>query len=126
MKSQGGHCSTPCNKNEGPFCYDKWSMVFDGIKRNAMPAGFWEEGTWNQWTDEKLLPIISNLVFTQTFHFLFFWFILVDFELSCLMKKANLKITQLIFIWPKVNKETLEKKREECSKLGIKTPEWCQ
>ena len=52
MKSWDGQCSTPCNKNEGPFCHDKWSMVCDGMERVAKSAGFWDEGTMkpmNRW-----------------------------------------------------------------------------
>ena len=71
IKSWDGQCSTPCNKNEGPFCHDKWSMVCKGMERVAMSAGFYDELTWNQWTDKMLLRMISTLFCTQTFHLLF-------------------------------------------------------
>ena len=46
-------------------------MACNGMERVAMSAGFWDEGTWNHWSDEMLLRMISTLCCTQTFHLLF-------------------------------------------------------
>ena len=54
MRSWGDQCSIPCSKNEGPSCHDKWSVVCNRMERVAMSAGFWDEGTWDQWTHEML------------------------------------------------------------------------
>ena len=71
MESWNAQCSAPCNKNEGPFCHDKRSMVCSGMERVAMSAGLWDEATWNQWTNGMLVRMMSTLFCTQTFHFLF-------------------------------------------------------
>ena len=71
MRSWGDQCSIPCSKNEGPSCHDKWSVVCNRMERVAMSAGFWDEGTWDQWTHEMLYHKTSTLLCTQIFHFLF-------------------------------------------------------